>query len=464
MRIPRGVLVPLLLAAPAAGEAPRAAPPNIVWIFAEDVGPDLSCYGVRAVKTPNLDRLAAGGIRYNRAYCTAPVCSTSRSAMITGMHQNAIGAHQHRTPDPKPPLPGDIVPFPVLLRKLGYFTGLMISRKTDFNFQNDVKEIFEGGDWKEAGGRPFFVQITIANTHRPWKNRPEVEVDPAAVEVPPYYPDTPLVRRDLANGLEEMEALDRAVGDLLRRLETEGLAEKTLVVFLGDNGRAEPRGKQFLYEGGVHVPLILRWPGRIAPGTVADDLVSSIDVTATVLAAAGAGVPAWMHGRDLLTLGRRPRDVVFFARDKMDDTHDAMRACRDVRYKYILNLMPERAWCQLSEYKEKRYPILAQLNVLHLRGELNAAQDAFMKPEKPAEELYDLEADPYETRNLAGDPAHAAALERLRRTVADWRTEIRDPGVTDEFRNGGGSSAYPTRTLEAWEASLREWERQLLGK
>jgi arylsulfatase A-like enzyme len=452
-------LFALLLALPARSEA--AEPPNIVWIFAEDMGPDLSCYGVKAVKTPNLDRLAAEGIRYNRAYTTAPVCSTSRSAMVTGMHQNAIGSHQHRTAAKKP-LPAGVTPFPTLLRKAGYFTGLMISKKTDYNFEHDLKEIFDGADWKDAGGKPFFVQITYANTHRTWKNYKEIEVDPAAVDVPPYYPDTPLVRRDIANGLEEIQMMDQAVGKLLKRLEDEGIAKKTLVVFMGDNGRCEPRGKQFLYEGGVHVPLILRWPGRITPG-VSDDLVTSIDVTATALAASSVGVPEGMHGRDLLDPNRKKREILFFARDKMDDTHDAMRACRDGRYKYIHNLMPERAWCQLNEYKEKQYPILAQLNVMHLKGQLNAVQDHFMQPKKPDEELYDLEADPYETKNLAADPAHAATLERLRKAVADWRAEIKDPGVTDEFRKGGLSSAYPTKTLEGWEARLKEWEQQLLG-
>ncbi len=459
----RTFLLALAVMAAGAGAGDRPSPPHVVWIFAEDMGPDLSCYGVKAAKTPNLDRLAAEGMRFNRAYVTAPVCSTSRSAMITGMHQLAIGAQQHRTPGKKP-LPGAVQPFPVLLRKAGYFTGQMISKKTDFNFQHDVKEIFQGGDWKEAAGKPFFVQITYGNTHRAWKNYKEIEVDPAAVEVPPYYPDTPLVRRDIANGLEEIQMMDQAVGRLLQRLEDEGLAKNALVVFIGDNGRCDPRGKQFLYEGGVRVPLILRWPGKIAPGTVSDDLVSSIDVTATVLAASGVGVPEWMHGRDLLAPDRKKRETVFFARDKMDDTHDAMRACRDARYKYILNLMPERAWCQLNEYKEKQYPILALLNVMNLKGELNPVQAHFMQARKPEEELYDLETDPHETRNLAADPAHAATLERLRKAVADWRVEVKDPGVGDEFRKGGWPSAYPTKPLEAWESRLKQWEQQLLSE
>jgi len=452
----------LMLAAATAGSAPQAVPPNVLWIFAEDLGPDLGCYGLKAVKTPHLDRLAAEGTRYTRAYTTAPVCSTSRSAMLTGMHQTAIGAHQHRTSN-KQPLAAPVAPFPLLLRKAGYFTALMGNKKIDANFKHDPAELFPGTHWKEAGGKPFFVQTTFSNTHRAWKNYPAIEVDPATVEVPPYYPDTPLVRRDIANGLEEVQQMDAAVGALLKRLEEDGLAKNTLVVFIGDNGRCEPRGKQFLYEGGVHVPLILKWPGRIVPGKAAEDLVSSIDVSATVLAAAGVGVPEWMHGRDLLDPNRRPRETVFFARDKMDSTHDAMRACRDARYKYILNLMPERAWCQLNEYKEKQYPVLAALNVMHLKGTLNEVQDRFMQPRKPEEELYDLEADPHETRNLAGDPKHADALERLRRAVSEWRKEVKDEGVTEEFRKGGWPSTYPTKTLDEWAARLKQWEDQLLS-
>ena len=286
----------------------RERQPNILWILAEDIGPDLSCYGTPAVKTPHLDRLAAEGVRFEYAYTAAPVCSTSRSAMMTGMYQNAIGANQHRTAD-KQPLPGPVTPFPLLLQKSGYFCGLMVSKKLDLNFQHDPQQLFPGGDWREAGDRPFFVQLTIGNTHRTWHHHADYPVDPAQVVVPPYYPDTPLVRRDIANGLEELQVLDATVGQLLQRLDNDGLAQNTLVIFQGDNGRCEVRGKQFLYEGGTRVPLIMRWPGQIKPGAVRPDLVSSIDVTATVLAASGAGVPAWMQGRDLLNPNTPPRHV-----------------------------------------------------------------------------------------------------------------------------------------------------------
>lgn len=451
-----------LSSGPIAVEAAESVRPNIVWILAEDIGPDLSCYGTPAVHTPVLDKLAADGARYEWAFTTAPVCSTSRSAMMTGMYQNAIGAGQHRT-EIKKPLPGDVVPFPLLLQKAGYHVGLMIGTKTDLNFENDPKRLFPDGDWKAAGKRPFFVQISISNTHRTWHNHPDREVDPAKVIVPPYYPDTPLVRRDIANGLEELEIADAAVGEILKRLDDEGLATNTLVIFIGDNGRCEVRGKQFLYDQGTRIPLIMRWPGHIRPGTVCGDLASTIDITATILAAAGAGVPPWMQGRDLLDPKAPKRQYIFTARDKMDDTHDAIRACRDKRFKYILNLMPERPYCQLNEYKEKQYPILALLNVMHIKGQLNEVQDRFMQPSKPKEELYDLAADPYETRNLAGDPAFAADLERMRKALAEWRDEVGDQGVTEEFRKGGWPATYPTASLEEWEKRLQQWNEKVFA-
>jgi len=446
----------------AAQAAEKPQRPNIVWILAEDICPDLGCYGVNAVKTPNLDKLAAGGIRYANAFTTAPVCSTSRSAMMTGMHQNAIGANQHRTRN-KRPLPGDVTPFPLLLQKVGYHTGLMYSRKLDLNFQHNSKQLFPDGDWSNASDKPFCVQITFGNTHRSWRHYPDNPVDPAKVTVPPYYPDTPLVRRDIANGLEEIQKLDSSVGEVLKRLEEEGLAQNTLVIFIGDHGRCQVRGKQFLYDSGTHVPLILRWPGHIEPGSVSNELVSAIDVTATVVAAAGLGVPEWMHGRNLLDPKTPKRRYVFTARDKMGNTHDAMRSCRDKQYKYILNLMPERAYCQLSEYKERQYPLLALLNVMHIKGELNEVQDRFMQPTKPKEELYDIAGDPFETKNLAADPKHAAELERMRKVLAQWRKSIGDEGVTEEFRKGGWPSTYPTRSLDQWQAKLAEWNRKLLG-
>ena len=454
--------VALLMILGSTAPAEVAEKPNIIWLMAEDMCPDLSCYGVKAVQTPHLDQLAAQGSRYTNAFCTSPVCSPSRSAMMTGMHQNTIGAHQHRTAGKKP-LPDGVRPITHYLKEAGYYTaiGCGHSGKTDLNFTTDPA--FDGKDWKgRKPGQPFFAQISFSNTHRGWGRDTERPIDPATVEIPPYYPDHPLIRRDWANGLEEIQKMDRLVGGVLRRLEDEGIVDTTLVFFIGDNGQCHIRGKQFLYDAGLHVPLLVRWPGRVKPGTVCDDLVMTIDISAAILRAAGCTLPAHLQGRDFLDPATPKRTHVFGARDKMDNTHDAMRTVRTKDFSYILNLMPERAWCQLNEYKERSYPALALMNVLHLKGQLTPEQDRFMQPTKPEEELYDLRKDPHELRNVAADPAYRETLEAMRARMAEERKAVNDAGVTEEFRKGGWPSTYPTKSLEAWEAILREWEGHLL--
>lgn len=463
--------------------------PNVLWITIEDWSPDLSCYGTKGISTPHVDKLASQGVRYERAFTTSPVCSTSRSAMMTGFHQNRIGAQQHRTEDKKP-LPDGIRPIPHLLADAGYFTCLM-SRKTDCNFLPDKREelFLDTKDWtNRKPGQPFFARITLEGTHRPWKRDPEQPIDLKDVELPPYYPDTDFIRRDWANGLEQMQLVDREVGALLERLDDEGLTENTIVFFIGDHGRCHIRGKQFLYDEGTRIPMIMRWPGKVKPGTVSDDLVMSIDICATVLEAAGVDAPVPLHGMNLLSQDIQQRRYTFAARDKMGTTHDAMRSIRSKNHKLILNLMPERAYCQLSFYKEGAYPPLAEMNVLHLEGKLTPVQAAFMASNKPPVELFDLQTDPHETRNVAEDPAYADIKAELLAELDRWRREvIQDVGVTSDFRakgifpetrpddmttgqwaaknasnydftTNGTPGWYPTRSLEQWRDVRRLWE------
>ena len=422
--------------------------PNILWIMIEDWGYELSCYGTKAIQTPNVDRLAMEGIRFTNSFATAPVCSPSRSAMMTGFHQNYIGAHQHRTQGDgfqKKELPSGIRPITELLREAGYYTCLMNSGKTDLNFTYN-KPLFDGKDWSErAEGQAFFAQVTFAGTHRKWIRDHERPIDIKDVELPPYYPDTPLARRDWANGLESMQVVDRQIGQLLQRLKNEGLAENTLVFLVGDNGRCMPRGKQFLYDGGIKVPIIARWPGKIEHGIVSEAMVSTIDVTAAILKAAGIDPGYKIHGVNILGKEINKRKYVFASRDKMDDTFDAMRAIRSSKYKLIHNLMPERPYCQYNRYKEASYPVLALLNVLNLKKELSPEQAAFMSPSKPEFELFDLENDPHELYNLAGNPAYHNVFTELLQELNSWREEINDKGVSEEFRNGGWPASLPDK-------------------
>ena len=427
----------------------------------EDWGYQLSCYGEPGIETPHIDDLAADGVRFTNSFCTAPVCSPSRSAMITGFHQNYIGANQHRTQGEgweKKPLPYNIKPLTHLLEEAGYFTCFMAQRKTDYNFIPD-RPVYQGKDWSEREeGQPFYAQITFGGTHRIWMRDSLNPIDISDVRLPPYYPDVPLARRDWANGLEAAQNVDRQVGEVLDRLDKEGLTESTMVVLIGDNGRCMPRGKQFLYDGGIQVPIIVRWPGHISGGQVSNDMVMTLDITKTILDAAGVDPGYELHGENLFGKAIHKREYVFAARDKMDDTHDAMRAIRSKKYKLIHNLMPERAWCQFNKYKENSYPVLALLNVMNMKGELSPEQALFMAPSKPEFELFDLENDPYEINNLADDPQYSRVKAELLENLNLWRDHINDMGVTDEFRLGGWPADYPTRTLEEWEEKLEAWQ------
>lgn len=478
----------LLLASSAFADSPMETRPNILWITIEDWSPDLSCYGTKGIDTPHVDKLASQGVRYTRAFTTSPVCSTSRSAMMTGFHQNYIGANQHRTANKKP-LPHGVKPIPHLLKEAGYFTALM-SYKTDCNFLPDKKDqLFEGKDWNQREkDQPFFARITFSGTHRKWNRDPQRPIKIEDVELPPYYPDTPFTRRDWANGLEQMQIVDRQVGKVLKRLDDEGLADSTLVFFIGDHGRCHIRGKQFLYDGGIRIPMIMRWPGKATVGEVNENMVSSIDICATILEAAGVDAPVPLHGESLFREDADQRKYIFAARDKMDETHDSMRAIHSKDFKLIHNLMPERPWLQFNRYKEGAYPMLALMNVMNMKGELTPEQAKFMAPNKPEFELFDLNNDPHELKNLADDPAHATTKSELMAALTDWRENvIQDKGVSVDFRaegkfpeslrsglsvddwvvknfdnhdfyTNGWPAWYPTRSLDQWESAVEKWK------
>lgn len=422
--------------------------PNILWLIAEDFGPHLGCYGTKEVWTPNLDKLAADGVRYTRAFTTAPVCSPSRSAFMTGMYQTAIGAHNHRSHrDDGYKLPEGVRVLTDWLRDAGYFTanvrdlpkefGFKGTGKTDWNFAYEGKP-FDSDQWDDLKShQPFYAQINFHETHRKF-NGPK-RADPAKVVIPPYYPDHPVTREDWAAYLDAASELDRKIGLILKRLETDGLADNTVVIFFGDNGQAHVRGKQFCYDSGLIVPLIIRWPKGVPapknfkPGTVDSQLLDAIDWSATTLAIAGAPKPPTMQGR--VFLGDRaepPREYSFGARDRCDETVFRFRTARDARYRYIKNFTPDRPFLQPNAYKERQYPVWNLLKELNAQGKLTPAQAVLCAPTMPAEELYDLESDPYEIKNLAGSPEHADVLKRLRAALEQWIAETHDAGAAME--------------------------------
>jgi arylsulfatase A-like enzyme len=437
-------------AAAAAGAqtpGPRSTgrPPNILWILAEDMGPQLACYGEPLIQTPNLDRMARDGARFTRAFTTAPVCSASRSALATGMFQTTTGCHNHRTIHKKP-LPAGVRLLTDRLREAGYFTvlsapppgekrgggtGARGSGKTDYNFT--ASQPFDDFDWsRRPSGKPFFAQLTIQESHKgigwPLGRKLTPRIDQAKLNLPPYWPDHRVARDEYANYLEAIQLADRYVGDVFKRLDEEKLADNTLVFFMGDNGSCLFRGKQFLYDGGIHVPLLVRWPGKVQPGTVREDLISGVDLVGATLAAAGLEVPRDLHGRDFLGDAVPRRERIFAARDRCDTAIERMRCVRDTRYKYIRNFLPAIPYMQANPYKEKEYPTWNLVKQLKTEGKLTPVQALFAADSKPVEELYDLQSDPHEVRNLAGDPAQNDRLLSLRKLVDDWIVETGDKG------------------------------------
>ncbi|MFO8015031.1 MAG: sulfatase [Phycisphaerae bacterium] len=414
--------------------AQKSKRPNVLWIISEDTGPEFGCYGYPQVHTPNVDRLAREGARYTNAFTTNPVCSPSRSAFMTGMYQTTIGAHQHRTPGvAKEPLPEGVHVFTKYFRDAGYFTALCGKGKTDWNFNTTVKP-YDSNTWEGLKThQPFFCQYQFSETHRGFKHCKAHPVDPEKVSLPPYYPDHPVARKDWAMYLETVNVLDEKIGKVLDRLEADGLAENTIVFYFGDHGRAHVRGKQWLYDGGIHVPLVVRAPGVTEAGTVVDEMVSAIDFGPTCLRLCGIAPPAHMQGRVFLGPDRdEPRECIFAARDRCDETVERIRCLRDKRWKYIRNFMPGRPWTQPNYYKLSSYPMLGLMHRLHDDGKLTPEQDRWFAPRKPVEELYDLENDPWEVHNLARDKAHADRLAAMRQQVFDWIERTGDRGMQPE--------------------------------
>ncbi len=455
----RGLIISIALLAAASCTQTPDHRPNILWLIAEDMGPELSAYGYDGIDTPNIDGLAAAGTMYTHAFATAPVCSPSRSAFMTGMYQTTIGAHNHRSHrDDGYRLPDRVQLLTDRLREHGYFTANVVhledldfngTGKTDWNFSYDG-DAFDSDDWADLKvNQPFYAQVNFPETHRgrEWNNAPLL-VDPGTVVLPPYYPDHPVVRQDWAQYLNTVLQLDDKVGAVLKLLQEDGLAENTIVVFMADHGRAMIRAKQWPYDSGLRVPLIIRGAPESPVGIVEHELVTLIDVTATTLALAGISPPEEMQGRVFLGDGRdEPRSLVFGGRDRGDETVDRIRTVRDSRYRYIRNFYPERPFLQLNRYKEFTYPMLPVMRELYANGDLDPVQARLFAPTRPEEELYDLRADPFEINNLADNPDHREALLRLRGELDAWIEVSDDQGRFPE----------PPEVLQFWEEEMRAY-------
>lgn len=445
-------LVAVALACLPALAAGADRPPNILWISAEDLSADtLGCYGGPA-HTPRLDALARGGLRFDAAFSAAPVCAPSRSAIITGVMPTTLGSLPMRCRATPPPF---VVGLPRLLRDAGYYCTNNV--KTDYNFARS----FDAG-WHESSGKahwrmrpdkaqPFFAVFNFTVTHEsglfgdtaaePRRQLPaEARRGADGVRVPPYYPDTPVVRESLAARQELAAALDVDVGRVLDELAADGLADDTIVFFWGDHGEGIPHGKRSLTEHGLRVPLLVHVPPRFGSATLpgggpargaSATLVSLMDLGPTVLDLAGAAIPGWMEGKSFLGSHAVVRDVVVGARDRMDAAPGFGRTVRDARRRYVRNFLPWIAGDDLPEYADG-VPITGALRAARQAGTLPAGAAWFSRPSRPAEELYDTAADPHELRDLAAHAAAQSDLLRLRESLRSWMRTTRDTGILPE--------------------------------
>jgi len=392
-----------------------ASRPNILWITCEDLSPHLGCYGDRFAHTPNLDRLARQGVRYTNAFAAASVCTPARSTLISGVYASSLGTQHLRAPQPLPP---EVKPFTIYLRQAGYYCSNNV--KEDYNYQSRIRFSQEQVDKLAAS-----VGVTIRH-------------DPAQVPLPPYYADTPTVRRDVARLYDLVTIMDAQVGQLLAQLEEDGLAEETIVFFYSDHGDGMPRHKRWIFTSGTRVPLLIRFPAKYRhlapgpPGSSCDRLVSFVDFGPTVLSLAGVPIPEVMQGRAFLgAQAAEPREYVFAIRDRVDEVYETSRAVFDGRWQYIRNFTPHRPRMQFSTFSEIT-PTRQQLRRLAAEGKLSGGSAWLMAESKPAEELYDTRSDPHQMRNLAERPEYREQLERLRRVLYDWMLRTRDTGLLPE--------------------------------
>ena len=454
--------------------------PNILWIVGENLKLDLGCYGAKNVKTPNLDKLAREGERYTKVFSTSPVCAPSRSAFFVGMYQTTTDTHNmrsHREDEYR--LPEGVRPITHRLKDVGYYTSNLKtmngeeigSGKLDLNFVNEGK-LYDGSKWEDLKkNQPFFAQMntleceydiydrnTWRQTRVEWKGEKQHEQIATVNNVtpPPYYPDHPIVRAEWARYLNSVSGMDKTIGKVLNQLKKDGLAENTIVIFFGDNGRIEPRGIHWCYDTGLHVPMIIRWPKSFnAPlnyksGSVKEEVISLIDLTPTTLGFAGIEKPYGMHGRIFLGNQVGPqRTYAFSARDRVDETVNRVRSVRGKKYHYIRNYFPDRHFTSLNRYKEKCFPIKPLMRRLMIEGKLSGPPADLMSATVAPEQLFDTEVDPHEIRNLANSkkPEHQKALIAMRTALDTWIVETQDRGEFPE----------PEEIVAPFEKEMHDW-------
>lgn len=440
--------------------------PNILWLVAEDLSPYLPSFGDSTIETPTLSRLAAEGVRYTHFFSPSGVCSPSRAAIATGMYPASFAANHMRTgpwyvdlpgqemeaviehasqymPEGIPPYeampPAEVMMHAEYLRRAGYYCSNNV--KEDYQFRKSLAAWDESSNtahWRNREpGQPFFSIFNFEVTHesRIWRKAEDslwVDED-LDVQVPPYLPDNDIGRRDMRRMYSNIKEMDAQVGEVLAQLEADGLLDSTIVFWYSDHGGPLPRQKRLMYDSGIRVPMIIRFPGKFRAGEVDDQLISFIDLKPTMLSLTGIDLPDYLHGQAFLgkQASSTPRQYIHAASDRSDAQYDMIRAVRDHRYKYLRNFQPDKSYYMAVSYREQM-PVMQELLRMNEAGELNEVQAQWFRPQKDPEELFDTQTDPHELNNLADDPAHADKLEELRAECDRWMEEIKDVGEVPE--------------------------------
>ena len=433
----------------------RTGLPNILWLVSEDHNPWSGAYGDRIAHTPAIDALAKKGILFRNVSSTAPVCAPSRFAILTGVYPESCAPANHMRAQAK--LPREFRTYPELMRSAGYFCSN--NEKTDYNCDVDPAAIWDrqGGQasWRDRpAGKPFLSVHNFMATHESRLFAPTPgRVGPDRVRVPAYLPDTPEIREDFASYYNLIERMDAQLGETLAELDADGLADDTIVFHYSDNGGVLPRSKRYCYDEGLRCQMIVYVPPKwqhlmpVGPGQEITSPVSLIDLAPTLLSIAGVAVPPQMAGKAFMGPdAREPQAYAFGMRNRMDERLDFSRTVTDGRWRYIRNYMPHRPWGQHGafEWQAQGYQSWERE---HLAGRLNDRQDRFFR-QKPFEELYDLEQDPDQVRDLAADPAHRACLDKLSRALDEHMLAINDNGFLPESMHGEGY--FPSRNPQVY--------------
>ncbi|MEM1096070.1 MAG: sulfatase [Bacteroidota bacterium] len=425
--------------------------PNIVWIVAEDMSPNIPVFGDSTIETPTLSRLAKEGVVYPNVFSVSGVCAPSRFSLATGIYTTTGNAQHMRTSSRSsyhdiinvPPYeampPAEVMMMSEVLRRNGYYA--TNNSKEDYQFSRPVTawdESSRQAHWRNrAPGQPFFAIFNIGTTHESqiWSRMGDsLWVDPDLdVPVPPYLPDNEVGQRDVRQMYSNIRQLDDQVGQRLAELEEAGLLDSTIVVWYTDHGGPLPRQKRLLYDSGLNVPMIIRFPGQIAAGTTDDQLISFVDFAPTAFSLAGIQPPAYLDGQPFLGVyDAEPRQYIHAASDRFDTVTDMIRGVRDHRYKYLRNYRTDQPYYLPVTYREQM-PIMQELLRMRDAGELDEIQAQWFRETKAPEELFDTQADPYELNNIADDPAMADKLAELSAEMDRWMASTGEPGDMPEI-------------------------------